>query len=144
MGAQMLTAQRAEEAFEAFDRAKATDPANAQAMVNRSKALVLKGDRLAAVAAFRAAMALSPGDTSTLLQALFEEAHLCDWQARGDYALTGGTETTAVQPVALLPFVDDPAHQYRRSLACAARMFPDAPASVPEPAQTPDGRMRVG
>lgn len=144
MGAQLLTAQRADEALAAFDRALAADPANAQAMVNRGKALVLKGDRVTAVAAFRAALALNPQDKSALLQALFEEAHLCDWHARGDYALTDGPEAAAVQPFASLPFVDNPAHQYRRSLACAARMFPDAPASLPVPAPSSDGRIRVG
>lgn len=144
MGAQLLTAQRADEALAAFDRALIADAANTQAMVNRGKALVLKGDRVAAVAAFRAALALDPSDKSALLQALFEEAHLCDWHARGDYALTDGPEAAAVQPFASLPFVDNPAHQYRRSLACAAKMFADTPASLPAPAPSRDRRIRVG
>ncbi|WP_404482558.1 tetratricopeptide repeat protein [Novosphingobium sp. BL-52-GroH] len=144
MGAQLLAAQRADEALAAFDRALAADPCNGQAMVNRGKALVLKGERLAAVAAFRAALARDPADTSARLQALFEEAHLCDWRARGEYALTDGPEAAVVQPFASLPFVDDPAHQYRRSLACAAKLFPHAPESLPEPPPAPDGRIRIG
>ncbi|HUD28614.1 MAG TPA: tetratricopeptide repeat protein [Novosphingobium sp.] len=144
MGAQLLGALRADEALAAFDRALVADPANTQAMVNRGKALVLKGDRIGAIAAFRAALALDPDDKSALLQALFEEAHLCDWHARGDYARTEGPEAAAVQPFASLPFVDNPAHQYRRSLACAARMFPATPATLPAPAPSADGRIRVG
>lgn len=144
LGAQLLAAQRAAEALAAFDRALRADPANRQAMVNRGKALVLLGDRRAAVAAFRAALALDPSDASVRLQALFEEAHLCDWHARGEYALTEGPEAAAVQPFASLPFLDDPAHQYRRSRACAARIFVAAPASLPDPPPAPDGRIRIG
>lgn len=144
MGAQFLADHRADEALAAFDRALAADPANTGTMVNRGKALVLKGDRPGAIEAFRAAFARNPCDTGALLQALFEEAHLCDWHARGEYVLTTGPEAAAVQPFASLPFVDDPAHQYQRSVACAARMYPDAPPDMPAPAPSSDGRIRVG
>jgi len=144
LGAQLLAAQRADEALAAFERALAADPRSGRAMVNRGKALVLRGDGPAAVAAFRAALALDPGDSSARLQALFEEAHLCDWHARGEYPLTHGPGAAAVQPFASLPFVDDPAHQLRRSLACAAKMFPRVPASLPAPPPAADGRIRIG
>ncbi|AXB75624.1 tetratricopeptide repeat protein [Novosphingobium sp. P6W] len=144
MGAQLLAAQRADDAIAAFDRALVANPRNVQAMVNRGKALVLKGERPAAIAAFRGALALDPQDKSARLQALFEEAHLCDWHARHEYALTQGPDAAAVQPFASLPFLDDPAHQLRRSQACAARMFPDVSPSLPDPAPSPDGRIRIG
>ncbi|WP_159977428.1 MULTISPECIES: tetratricopeptide repeat protein [unclassified Novosphingobium] len=144
MGAQLLAAQRADDAIAAFDRALVADPSNGQALVNRGKALVLKGERLAAITAFRAALALDPQNKSALLQALFEEAHICDWHARHEYALTEGPDAAVVQPFASLPFIDDPAHQLRRSQTCAAKMFPDIPTSLPAPAPSPDGRIRIG
>lgn len=144
MGGLLLAAQRADEAIAAFDRALAADPRNGQAMVNRGKALVLKGERVAAVAAFRAALALDPNDGSARLQALFEEAHMCDWHARGEFALTEGPEAAAVQPFAALPFCDDPAHQYRRSIACAAQTFGAVQDGLPDPPPSSDGRIRIG
>lgn len=143
MGAQFLAAQCAPEALDAFDRALAIAPDDRRALVNRGKTLSLMGERTAAIAAYRAALALDPRDASARLQALFEEAHICDWRRRDEYALTDGPEAAAVQPFASLPFVDDPAHQLRRSQACAARMFP-ATASLPDPAPSTDGRIRVG
>ena len=148
MGGELLALDRVDEALAAFDRALAAQPGNAQAQINKGKALVLKGDEPGAIAAFRGALALDPSDRSARLQALFEEAHICDWRARGEFALTEGPEAAAVQPFASLPFIDDPAHQYRRSLACAARMFPAAPAALPDaapdPAPAADGRIRIG
>ncbi|SFF85951.1 Predicted O-linked N-acetylglucosamine transferase, SPINDLY family [Novosphingobium sp. CF614] len=144
MGAELLALDRVDEALAAYDRALAANPANAQALINKGKALVLKGDEPGAIAAFRGALALDPGDRSARLQALFEEAHICDWRSRGEFVLTEGPEAAAVQPFASLPFIDDPAHQYRRSLACAAQMFPPAPASLPDPAPSTDGRIRIG
>lgn len=143
MGAQFLAAQDAPQALDAFDRALAIAPDDRRALVNRGKTLSLMGERTSAIAAFRAALAADPNDASARLQALFEEAHICDWRHRDEYALTEGLEAAAVQPFASLPFVDDPAHQLRRSQACAARMFPAA-ASLPEPAPPPDGRIRIG
>ena len=144
MGAELLALNRVDEALTAYERSLRANPANNQAMINKGKALVLKGDEPGAIAAFRGALALDPADRSARLQALFEEAHICDWSARGEFALTEGPEAAAVQPFASLSFIDDPAHQYRRSLACAARMFPAAPASLPRPAPAADGRIRIG
>lgn len=143
-GGLLLAMDRADEALAAYERALAADPANAKALVNRGKALVMKGALPEAIASFRAAVALDPNDKSARLQALFEEAHICDWSTRGEYPLTEGPEAAAVQPFAALPFLDDPAHQYRRSLACAAQMYPALPAAAAEPPASPDGRIRVG
>lgn len=144
MGAELLALDRIDEALAAYERALTANPGNSQALINKGKALVLKGDEPGAIAAFRSALALDPADRSARLQALFEEAHICDWHARAEFALTEGPEAAAVQPFASLPFIDDPAHQHRRSLACAERMFPAAPASLPDPAPAADGRIRIG
>ncbi|MEE4451819.1 tetratricopeptide repeat protein [Novosphingobium resinovorum] len=144
MGAQLLADQHADEALAAFDRALLADPRHRPALVNRGKALSLKGERTAAIAAFRGALAVDPHDASARLQALFEEAHVCDWHRRGEYALTDRPDAAAVQPFASLPFVDDPAHQQRRSRACAARMFPQVAGPLPDPPPAPDGRIRIG
>lgn len=143
-GAQLLAMERVDDALSAYDRALQADPSNSKALVNRGKALVIKRALPDAIASFRAAVALDPADKSARLQALFEEAHICDWSKRGEYELTDGPEAAAVQPFASLPFVDDPAHQYRRSLACAAQMFPAKPESLPTPAPSTDGRIRIG
>lgn len=143
-GAQYLALDRVDEALDAYAAALAADPANGKALVNRGKALVLKGALPDAIASFRAAVAVDPLDKAARLQALFEEAHLCDWRNRDEYELTDGPEAAAVQPFASLPFRDSAAHQYRRSLACAAQMFAAAPASWPEPAPAADGRIRIG
>ena len=142
MGAELLALDRVDEALAAYERALAADPFNGQAMINKGKALVLKRDGPGAIAAFRGALALNPVDRSARLQALFEEAHICDWSRRGEFALTEGPE--AVQPFAALPFVDDPAHQYRRSRDCAAKMFEGLAPVMPDPAPSADGRIRVG
>ncbi|WP_170065936.1 tetratricopeptide repeat protein [Novosphingobium guangzhouense] len=144
MGAQLLADQRADEALSAFDRALRADPDNRNALVNRGKALSLKGERTAAIAAFRAALTVDPANASARLQALFEEAHICDWRRRGEYSLTHGPEAAAVQPFASLPFMDDPAHQLQRSRDCAARMFPEVTPPFPAPPPPEDGRIRVG
>lgn len=143
-GAQLLALERVDEALDAYAQALAANPANGQAMINRGKALVLKGALPDAVASFRGALVLDPLDKSARLQALFEEAHMCDWRARGEYGLTDGPEAAAVQPFASLPFADNPAHQYRRSLACAAKLFPAGPATLPQPVPSADGRIRIG
>nr|WP_086493562.1 tetratricopeptide repeat protein [Novosphingobium panipatense] len=144
MGGELLQRDRLDEALAAYARALEADPAYTQAMVNRGKALVLKGDLPEAIAAFRQAWALDPADRSALLQALFEEAHICDWKDRAQFALTHGPSAAAVQPFAALPFVDDPAHQYRRSLACAGMKFGPPPQSLPIPTLSADGRIRIG
>lgn len=144
MGAELLALERVDDALAAYESALVANPANVAALINKGKALVLKGDEPGAIAAFRGALALDPNDRSARLQALFEEAHICDWHARGEFPLTEGPESAAVQPFASLPFLDDPAHQYRRSLGCAARMFPSAPVSLPDPAPSADGRIRIG
>ncbi|QDK33945.1 tetratricopeptide repeat protein [Sphingomonas sp. IC081] len=144
MGGELLLLDRIDEALEAYDRAIAADPANSQALVNRGKALVLKGSLPEAIAAFRHAYEMDPADRSALLQALFEEAHVCDWSHRDQFALTDGPAAAAVQPFAALPFVDDPQHQYRRSRACAAVKFGAAPETLPDPAPSTDGRIRLG
>ena len=143
-GSEFLALERADEALAAFDAALQARPDNAQALVNKGKTLVLKGALPDAVSAFRAALALNPADGSARLQALFEEGHMCDWSRRGEYALTKGAEVAAVQPFASLPFIDDPEHQYRRSLACATLMSPGTPKSLPAPAPSADGRIRIG
>lgn len=144
MGAELLALDRVDEALAAYDRALAANPGNDQALVNKGKALVLKGDGPGAIAAFRGALALDSSNRSARLQALFEEAHICDWSTRGEFRLTDGPEAAAVQPFASLTFVDDPAHQHRRSMACAAQMFVSEPASLPNPAPAADGRIRIG
>ncbi len=148
MGGELLLLDRIDEALDAYDRALAADPDNTQAIVNRGKALVLKGVLPDAIAAFRNAYAIDPADRSALLQALFEEAHICDWSNRDQFALTDSPSAAAVQPFATLPFVDDPEHQYRRSLACAAVKFgagqESLAKSLPDPAPSADGRIRIG
>lgn len=143
-GGEFLALERADEALAAFEAALEAKPDNAQALVNKGKTLVLKGALPDAVSSFRAALALNPADGSARLQALFEEGHMCDWSRRSEYALTMGADVAAVQPFASLPFLDDPQHQYHRSLTCAAKMFATAPASLPVPAPSGDGRIRVG
>lgn len=144
LGGELLLLDRLDDALAAYVQALAADPGNTQAIVNRGKALVLKGDLPEAIAAFRKASALDPEDRSALLQALFEEAHICDWSRRAEFAWTEGPAAAAVQPFAALPFVDDPAHQYRRSLACAAVKFGVPPQTLPNPAASADGRIRIG
>ena len=144
MGGELLLLDRIDEALDAYGRAIAADPANIQALVNRGKALVLKGALPEAIAAFRHAFEMDPADRSALLQALFEEAHICDWSHREQFALTDGPAAAAVQPFAALPFLDDPEHQYRRSLACAAVKFAAVPETLPDPAPSEDGRIRIG
>lgn len=144
MGGELLLLDRIDEALEAYDCALAADPDNTQAIVNRGKALVLKGALPDAIAAFRKACAIAPEDRSALLQALFEEAHICDWSHRDQFALTDSPSAAAVQPFATLPFLDDPEHQYRRSLACAAVKFGGPPETLPDPAPAADGRIRIG
>lgn len=144
MGGELLLLDRLAEALGAYAQALAADPVNTQAMINRGKALVLKGDLPEAIAAFRKAWALDPADRSALLQALFEEAHICDWSHRAQFTLTDGPSAAAVQPFAALPFLDDPAHQYRRSLACAGVKFGPRPQTMPVPAPSADGRIRIG
>ncbi|MFK4873163.1 tetratricopeptide repeat protein [Novosphingobium sp. ZW T3_23] len=144
MGGELLLLDRLDAALDAYAKALAADPVNTQAMVNRGKALVLKGDLPEAIAAFRKAWALDPADRSALLQALFEEAHVCDWSNRAQFGLTDGPSAAAVQPFAALPFVDDPAHQYRRSLACAGVKFGAPPQCLPSSAPSADGRIRIG
>jgi len=143
-GAQLLALDRVDEALAAYEDALRADPENSKALVNRGKALVMTGALPEAVASFRGAVTLDPLDKSARLQALFEEAHLCDWSHRDEYALTDGPEAAAVQPFASLPFVDNPAHQYRRSLACALQLYPPEAAVCPEPPPAPDNRIRVG
>jgi predicted O-linked N-acetylglucosamine transferase (SPINDLY family) len=144
LGGELLLMDRLDDALAAYGQALEADPANTQAIVNRGKALVLKGELPEAIAAFRKASALDPEDRSALLQALFEEAHICDWSYRAEFTLTEGSAAAAVQPFAALPFVDDPAHQYRRSLACAAVKFGSPPQTLPDPAPSADGRIRIG
>ena len=140
MGGELLALDCVDEALGAFDRALAANPGNGQAMVNRGKTLVLKGDEPGAIAAFRSALAVDPANSSARMQALFEEAHICDWSKRGEFALTGKAE----QAFSALPFADDPALQYRRSQNCARIQFQAEPASMPAPAPSADGRIRVG
>ncbi len=144
MGGELLLLGRLNEALAAYDRALEAEPAGTQAMVNRGKALVLKGALPDAIAAFRKAWTLVPDDRSALLQALFEEAHICDWRRRAEFALTDSPSAAAVQPFAALPFVDDPGYQYRRSLACAAVKFTEGQQSFPDPPPSCDGRIRIG
>ncbi|WP_395329104.1 tetratricopeptide repeat protein [Novosphingobium sp. BL-8H] len=148
MGGELLLLDRIDEALDAYDHALAAEPENTQAIANRGKVLVLKGALPDAIAAFRHAFAIDPDDRSALLQALFEEAHICDWRHRDQFALTDGPSAAAVQPFATLPFLDDPEHQYRRSLACAAVKFgagPEGPAqTLPDPEPAADGRTRIG
>ncbi len=144
LGGELLLLDRLDDALAAYAQALEADPRNTQAIVNRGKALVLKGELPEAIAAFRKAYALDPEDRSALLQALFEEAHICDWSHRAEFTWTDGPAAAAVQPFAALPFVDDPAHQYRRSLACAAVKFGPPPQTLPDPAPSADGRIRIG
>ncbi|MEJ2457635.1 MAG: tetratricopeptide repeat protein [Novosphingobium sp.] len=144
MGGELLALERVDDALAAFDKALQIDPRNGQSLINKGKTLVLKGDEPGAIAAFRGALALDPTDRSARLQALFEEAHICDWSKRSEFALTDGPEAAAVQPFASLPFIDDPAHQYRRSLGCAGLMFKGVKADLRDPAPSADGRIRVG
>ena len=144
MGGELLALERVDEALASLNKALEANPKNGQALINKGKVLVLKGDEPGAISAFRSALSLDPTDRSARLQALFEEAHICDWSTRGQYPLTVGPEAAAVQPFATLPFVDDPAHQLRRSLDCAAKMFPAEPESLPHPAPSTDGRIRIG
>ncbi|MCJ2182797.1 tetratricopeptide repeat protein [Novosphingobium sp. 1949] len=144
LGGELLALDRIDAALDFFERALVIAPGNTKAMVNRGKALILKGRLPDAVASFRAALLREPNDASARLQALFEEAHMCDWHARGEYALTRLSDVSAVQPFASLPFCDDALHQFERSRACARRMFPPAPATLPTPAPAPDGRIRLG
>lgn len=144
MGGELLALDRVNAALECFEKALAITPDNGKALVNRGKALILMNRLPEAVASFRGALALAPSDASARLQALFEEAHMCDWRARGEYALTLGADVGAVQPFASLPFRDDPAHQHQRSRACAAHVYPAKPASLPVPDPSRDGRIRIG
>ena len=144
MGGELLALDRIDAALNCFENALAICATDTRAMINRGKALILKGRLPDAAASFRAVLKQHPADGSARLQALFEEAHMCDWSHRAEYALTQGPEVAAVQPFASLPFVDDPAHQYQRSLGCAARTFPQRPAVLPQPAPSPDGRIRLG
>lgn len=151
MGGELLRRGEAQPALAAFERALACpgtpgSPLEGQALVNKGKALVLLGDHAGAASAFRAALARDPTDGSARLQALFEEAHMCDWHARAEYALTQGPEVAAVQPFASLPFRDDPAHQFERSKACAQVLFAHCAAApaLPSPPTARDGRIRLG
>ncbi|MBT0667902.1 tetratricopeptide repeat protein [Novosphingobium profundi] len=144
MGGELLALDQVDAALVCFERALVANPLNTMALVNRGKALSLKGRHAEAVAAFRKAVALKPTDGSARLQALFEEAHVCDWSKRGEYALVAGAEVGAVQPFASLPFRDDPAHQLERSKGCAAKMFAPRPATLPSPEPASDGRIRLG
>ncbi|WP_067737526.1 O-linked N-acetylglucosamine transferase, SPINDLY family protein [Novosphingobium naphthalenivorans] len=141
LGGQLLALERLDEAIDAFDRSLAVNPRNGQAMVNKGKALVLRKDLPDAIASFRAALGVDPTNSAARLQALFEEAHICDWSKRGEFVLTESAE----QAFSALPFVDDPAQQYRRSQNCAQLQFAAATSvDMPRPAPSADGRIRIG
>lgn len=144
LGSALFALDRIDDALAAYDKAIGADPANTQALVNRGKALVKKGDLPEAIASFRSALAVDPEDGGAHLYALFQEAHICDWSTRGQFARLPAGSLDAVPPFAAFPFVDDPAHQHARSRAYAARTFGLAPADLPAPAPPADGRIRIG
>lgn len=150
LGGALLKQNKPLDALAEFRLAAALAPKSretlANAAINAGKALVLLGDRPGAVASFRSVLKRDPGNASARLQALFEEAQMCDWHARAEYALTAGPQASGIQPFAALPFLDDPAHQLQRSLACAAEMRAPfgSSASLPSPAPAHDGRIRIG
>ncbi|MCJ2187223.1 O-linked N-acetylglucosamine transferase, SPINDLY family protein [Novosphingobium beihaiensis] len=141
MGGELLALEHLDEAVSAFDRALAANARNSKAMVNKGKALVLKKKLPDAIASFRAALDVDPANHSARLQALFEEAHICDWSKRREFVLTENAE----QAFSALPFIDDPAHQYRSSQNCARVQFAAVPpVDMPSPAPSADGRIRIG
>lgn len=144
LGSALFALDRVDDALAAYDQALAADPANTQALVNRGKALVKKGELPGAIASFRSALAVDPEDGGAHLYALFQEAHICDWSTRGEFAQLPPGSLDAVPPFAAFPFVDDPAHQHARSRAYAARTFGTEPADIPVPAPAGDGRIRIG
>ncbi|MCJ2179387.1 tetratricopeptide repeat protein [Novosphingobium album (ex Hu et al. 2023)] len=141
LGGQFLALERFDEAIGAFDRSLAVNPGNGQALINKGTALMQKKALPDAITTFRAALGLDPTNPTARLQALYAEAHICDWSKRGEFVLTEGAEQT----FSALPFADDPAQQYRRSLHCAQVQFAAATsASMPAPAPSADGRIRIG
>jgi predicted O-linked N-acetylglucosamine transferase (SPINDLY family) len=144
MGSELVALDRIDEAVVAFSRAAEADPANAPALVNLGKALVLKARLPEAIAAFRLAHSADPANGAAHLHALFQEAHICDWRAREEFASLPSGSLGRVPPFAALPFVDDPAHQLARSRAYAAETFPRHMPEPPRPAPSPDGRIRIG
>lgn len=144
LGSALFALDRTDDALAAYDKALAADPANAQALVNRGKALVKKGDLPDAIASFRSALAVNPQDGGAHLYALFQEAHICDWSTRGEFARLPAGSLDAVPPFAAFTFVDDPAHQYARSRAYAAKTFGMEAADLPLPPPSADGRIRIG
>lgn len=144
MGSSLFALDRVDEALAAFDKALGADPANSPAMVNRGKALVTKGSLPDAIASFRAALAIDPGDGGAHVYALFQEAHICDWSTRGEFARLPANSMDGVPPFAAFTFVDDPEHQFARSRAFAAKTFGANAADLPTPAPSADGRIRIG
>jgi predicted O-linked N-acetylglucosamine transferase (SPINDLY family) len=144
-GSALFALDRIDDALAAYDRALAADPANTQAMINKGKALVKKGDLPCAIASFRSALAVDPGDGGAHLYALFQEAHICDWSTRGEFARLPAGSMETVPPFAAFTFIDDPAHLRARAQAFAARSFaPEGLAMLPAPARPADGHIRIG
>jgi predicted O-linked N-acetylglucosamine transferase (SPINDLY family) len=144
LAGELIALDRIDEALDAYEKALAANPANGQAMVNRGKALVMKGDLPNAIASFRSALSIDPQDGGARLNALFQEAHICDWRGRGEFAQLPVDSLGAVPPFAAFPFVDDPAHQFARSRAYAAEIFGTQDADMPTPPPSADGRIRIG
>ena len=144
MAGELLALGRIDEALAAFDKALQAIPSNVSTLINKGKALAIKGDEPGSIAAFDKALTFAPADRSARLHMLYEQAKICDWSRRGEFALTEGPEAAAVQPFASLSFIDDPAHQYRRSLSYGTVIFPAEPVSPPDPVPSADGRIRIG
>ena len=144
MGAELHALHKSEEAIAAYNRALALQPDDTKALLNRGAAQVVTGALPDAITSFRAVIRHEPLNAEAHLHALFQEAHICDWHARGEFAHLPASQLGALQPFAAFPFADDPARQLAHAKAHAAKVFPLVATQPPAPPPASDGRIRIG
>lgn len=135
---------RIAEANCAYQRAKAYRPNYADASAEHGKALALEHRFDEAIAALDDALVADPGHASALTHRLFYKAQICDWSAFDEWPRFAAGIHAAFSPFLALTFEDDSARQLQRSRAWSENSLAKVTASLPQPAPSADGRIRIG
>lgn len=145
-GIVLQTLGRSAEALASFDRAIARDPKDAEPHYNRGVALTSLRRFTDALACHKAALALQPAHADAAGAAFGAAAILCDWrdwEQRTADITAHIRNGTAIGPLTVVAFSDDPGLQAQAARNVANAFAPVAAAATAIPARLVRPRIRV-